>query len=384
MKRLVLVGGGHAHVEVLRRFGHTPVPDVDITLISPGRNTVYSAMLPGLVAGHYGWRACHIDLEVLSRFAGAHFLRDIAVGIDLDRKVVRCADSVELPYDVVSLDVGSAPDVHSISNAGRVALPRKPVDRFLAGWDGVVQSAGERDLGIAIIGADVEGVELCLAMQYRLAQRAPHRQVRFTLLALDDDILSGQNAGVRRRLQRILRERNVSVRARSRVAAVGEHELVLEDGDRVAADRAVWIAGQSAPRWLSDSGLRVDTAGLVLTDECLRCVGHAHVFAVGDAAATTGYAETTSGVRAVRQGPPLAENLRLVLRDQPPRTVEDHAATCQLIGTGDSYAIASWGALSAEGAWVWRWKDSIDRRFIARYRVANQTRPLLRSSEAPR
>src|SRR6185312_2528186 len=62
MKRLVLVGSGHAHVEVLRRSGHTPVPDVDITLISPGRNRVYSATLPGLVAGHYGWRACHIDL----------------------------------------------------------------------------------------------------------------------------------------------------------------------------------------------------------------------------------------------------------------------------------------------------------------------------------
>ena len=383
MKRLVLVGGGHAHVEVLRRFGHSPVPDVDITLISPGRNTAYSAMLPGLVAGHYGWRACHIDLEVLSRFAGARFLRDIAVGIDLERKVVRCADSVEVPYDVVSLDVGSAPDAHSIANAGRVALPRKPVDRFLAGWDGVVQSAGERDLSIAIIGADVESIELCLAMQYRLAQRAPHRRARFTLLA-HNEILTGQSAGVRRRLERILRERNVSVRTRSVVAAVGERELMLEDGDRVAADRAVWIAGQSAPRWLSDSGLRTDPAGFVLTDECLRCVSHEDVFAVGDVATMTGYTQPASYAQAVRQGPPLADNLRLVLRDQPPRTVEDHALALQLIGTGDNYGIASWGALSAEGGWVWRWKVSIDRRFIARYRVAGQTRPVLRSSAAQR
>jgi selenide,water dikinase len=383
MKRLVLVGGGHAHVEVLRRFGHSPVPDVDITLISPGRNTAYSAMLPGLVAGHYGWRACHIDLEVLSRFAGARFLRDIAVGIDLERKVVRCADSVEVPYDVVSLDVGSAPDARAISQAGRVALPRKPVDRFLSAWDGVVQLAGERDLSMAIIGADVEGIELCLAMQYRLAQRAPHGRARFTLLA-HDDILTGQSVGVRRRLERILRERNVSVRARSAVAAVGERELMLEDGDRVAADRAVWIAGQSAPRWLSDSGLRTDAAGFVLTDECLRCLSHADVFAVGDAASMTGYTAPPSGVRAVRQGPALAENLRLVLRDQPPRTVEHHAVALQLIGTGDNHAIASWGALSTEGAWVWRWKDSIDRRFIARYRVADRTLPVLRSSEARR
>jgi selenide,water dikinase len=382
MKRLVLVGGGHAHVEVLRRFGRAPVPDVEITLISPGRHTVYSGMLPGLVAGHYGWRACHMDLEVLSRFAGARFFRDIAVGLDLERNVVHCADSVEVPYDLVSLDVGSTPNTHPIGQSARLGLPVKPVDRFLAAWDGLISEAGERDLSIAIVGAGAGGIELCLAMQYRLAQRAPHRAARFTLLTLTDAILPDHGSGVRRRVERVLRARDVAVRTRSLVVGVEEHELLLDGGDRVPADQFVWVTGPAAPRWLGDSGLRTDTAGFVLTDDCLRSISHPQVFAAGDAATMASFARPKSGVYAVRQGPPLAENLRLVLRGQQPRVFEPQPTALQLISTGNRYAIASWGGLSAEGAWVWRWKDWIDRRFMARYRVADQPRPPLRTRRA--
>jgi selenide,water dikinase len=381
MKRLVLVGGGHAHVEVLRRFGRSPVPDVEITLISPGRHTVYSGMLPGLVAGHYGWRACHMDLEVLSRFASARFFRDIAVGLDLERKVVHCADSVEVPYDVVSLDVGSAPK-QLVGRSARLGLPVKPVDRFLAAWDGLISEAGERDLSIAIVGGGAGGVELCFAMQYRLAQRAPHRVARFTLLTLTDTLLPDHGKGVRRRVQRVLHARDVAVRTRSLVVDVDEHELLLDGGDRVPADQFVWVTGPAAPRWLGDSGLRTDSQRFVLTDDCLRSISHPDVFAAGDAATMASFARPKSGVYAVRQGPPLAENLRLVLRGQQPRVFEPQPTALQLISTGNRYAVASWGGLSAEGAWVWRWKDWIDRRFMARYRVADRPRPPLRARRA--
>jgi selenide, water dikinase len=372
VKRLVLVGGGHAHVEVLRRFGLRREPGVEITLINTSRHTVYSGMLPGLVAGHYGWRTCFIDLEVLARFAGARLLRDIAVGLDLERKLVRCADGAEIAYDIVSVDVGSVVNTPAVPQSDRHSIPLKPVQRFIFAWDGLVHEAGDREQNLVVVGAGAAGIELCLSMQYRLRQRVPHHRVKFTVVTLPADILPDHNAGVRRRMERVLGARSVAIRTGSGVVGMDDRNLVLEGGDAMPADHVVWATGPAAPRWLGDSGLRTDERGFMLIDDSLRSLSHPDVFAAGDIATMVHHPRPKSGVYAVRQGPPLAANLRSVLRGDTPRIFEPQSVALQLITTGDRNAIASWGPLHAEGRWIWRWKDRIDRRFMRRYAVAQR------------
>ena len=372
MKRLVLVGGGHAHVEVLRRFGLRREPGVEITLINTSRHTVYSGMLPGLVAGHYGWRACFIDLEVLARFAGARLLRDIAVGLDLQRRLVRCADAAEVPYDIASVDVGSVPNTPAIPQSDRHAMPVKPVQGFISAWDGLVHEAGDRELSLVVVGAGAAGIELCLSMQYRLQQRVPQNRMKFAVITFTAGILPDHNAGVRERMKRVLQARDVAIRTGSCVIGREGANLLVQGGEVVRADRVVWATGPAAPRWLSDSGLRTDDQGFVLVDDSLRALSHPDVFAAGDIATMVHHPRPKSGVYAVRQGPPLAANLRLALRGDMPRTFEPQSRALQLITTGDRNAIASWGPLHAEGGWVWRWKDRIDRRFMRRYAVGQR------------
>jgi selenide,water dikinase len=369
VKRLVLVGGGHAHVEVLRRFGLQRERDVDVTLINTSRHTVYAGMLPGLVAGHYGWRACFIDLEVLSRFAGAHLLRDIAIGLDLDRKLVRCADGAEIPYDVVSVDVGSAPNTPAVAQSDRHGLPVRPVQRFISAWDGLVHEAGERELNLVIVGAGAAAIELCLSMQHRVRQRIPHNRMKFGVITFTPDILPDHSAGVRGRMKRVLQARGVAIRSASGLLGMEGRNLVLEGGEAVPADHVIWATGPAAPRWLAESGLRADDRGFVLVDDRLRVLSHPNVFAVGEIATIAQHPRPKSGVYAVRQGPSLAANLRLALRGDTPRAFEPQSMVLQLITTGDRNAIASWGPLHAEGGWVWRWKDRIDRRFMRRYAI---------------
>jgi selenide,water dikinase len=145
--------------------------------------------------------------------------------------------------------------------------------------------------------------------------------------------------------------------------------LHFDDGRRLAADYLVWAATAAAPRWLADSGIAVDEGGFVAVDATLRSTSHERVFAAGDCAAIVSDPRPKSGVYAVRQGPPLAENLGRALRGAPLLRHEPQRSALSLISTGGRHAIASWNGIAIGGAWAWRWKDRIDRRFVATYRT---------------
>ena len=368
MKKLVLLGGGHAHVEVLRQFGQRQMNGVEITRISPDRHTPYSGMLPGLVAGHYSFGECHIDLEPLARYAGARFLQTSAGAIDPLRRTVTLADGVVLGYDVVSIDVGSTPPEHDIAGAPEHVIPVKPVKDFLDAWEVLIARirAGEVR-SIAMVGGGAAGVEMLLAMQHRVAQIQVLHAMRFVLVTDTPQLLANHARGVRATLSHSLARKNVEVRCATRIARVEAKTLIAESSERIAADAIFLATGAAAPHWLVASGLTINDKKFIKINKHLQSASHAEVFAAGDCATIEGKVYPKSGVYAVRQGPPLAENLRRYLLDEPLVEYTPQPRTLALISTGEQHAIASWSAFSFHGNWVWRWKDNIDRAFMAKY-----------------
>jgi selenide,water dikinase len=130
----------------------------------------------------------------------------------------------------------------------------------------------------------------------------------------------------------------------------------------------IWATGAAAARWLAACGLRVDAAGFVAVNEALQSTTHPDVFAAGDVATMMAHPRPKSGVFAVRQGPVLARNLVAAAAGAPLAAYAPQREALALITTGARHAVATRGAWSFAGAWVWRWKDRIDRRFMARYR----------------
>ena len=363
---LVLVGGGHAHVHVLKRFGMHPMAGVRLTLVARDVETPYSGMLPGYIAGHYRFDECHIDLMRLARFAGARLIHDEAIGLDRDRREVLCRAHPPIRYDVVSLDIGITPRHDGIPGAAEHTVPVKPIDRFAERWEKLLARAKTRDrLRLAVVGGGAGGVELALAARHRLATTmfAPPQ----ITLVTRDALLPSHNARVRAKFARILAERGITVVAGNAVTRVEKGWLILTDGAMVGFDEALWVTEAAAAPWLAETGLALDAGGFVETDEFLRSPSDAAIFAAGDVAAMRGHSRDKSGVYAVRAGPPLAENLRRALAGQPLRRAIPQRRALALIGTGDGRAVASRGSFVAEGASFWRLKQWIDRRWMRGY-----------------
>jgi selenide,water dikinase len=368
VKRVVLLGGGHSHIEVVRRCGAQPVPNAEITLVDAERFATYSGMLPGLIAGHYDFNDCHIDLARLAQRAGVRFVQSRARGIDTPRRQLELGDGGHLDYDLLSIDVGSTPPTAGIPGAADHAITVKPFAAFAQHWDRLIARARAGRLQkIVAVGGGAASVEVLLAMQYRLAQLTAAGPVEFALVTDARCVLPDHNAGTRAAIERLLSERGIALHLHVRVARVEPAAVVLSDAKRIAADAIIWATGAGAPTWLLDTGLAVDARGFIAIDEHLSSVSHADVFAAGDCATMAGHNYPKSGVYAVRQGPLLAENLHRALSGRPLANYRPQRLALSLISAGNRYAIASYGPFALAGAWVWRWKNHIDRKFVKQY-----------------
>lgn len=374
VKDLVLIGGGHSHVAVLKRFGMRPIPGVRITLITRDMHTPYSGMLPGLIAGHYTFDEAHIDLRPLTNFAGGRVIHGTVEGLDLDNKRIFCGPRPSVPFDVLSVNIGSRPRTTGVPGSAELAHPIKPIDEFLVGWDELVDRvvAHRGRYRIGVVGGGAGGVELTLAAQYRLrhaleAHGLVASHLEFHLLCGSDGIMPTHDPGVGARFRRVLQERGIRVYPGHRAAEVEPGRVHCENGASVDVDHVFWVTHASAPAWPGAAGLATSEEGFIRVNDCLQSLSHPFVFAAGDIADVVNHPRPKSGVFAVRQGPPLAANLRRALLGRRPRRFTPQTKFLGLISTGDQYAIASRGSWSMEGQWLWRLKDWIDRRFMAKY-----------------
>jgi len=370
---IVLVGGGHAHVAVLKSFGMNPEPGIRLTLISPDTLTPYSGMLPGYLAGHYTLEETHLDLRALARFAGARYLQARATGIDLAAGTVSCGERPPVGFDLMSIDVGSTPDQLGIAGADR-SIPVKPVDRFLTRWDEVERTviAAGGSHRLVVIGAGAGGIETALALDFRtrkaLAEAGKSADgFEVAVVAQSTEPLETHAAGTRRRMRRALDRAGIAFHGGHSVKAIEEDRIVCEPAIDLPYDSVVLVTPGAAAPWLANTGLALDERGFLRVQGTLQSITDPRVFGAGDTIAFEPRALPKSGVYAVREGPVLAASLRALASGGSPRAYHPQSRTLALISMGKKRAVLSYAALSVEGDWAWRFKDWIDRRWMTKY-----------------
>lgn len=374
MKRLLLVGAGHAHLEVLHRMGEVRDPTVEATLVSPYPWFTYSGMVPGFIAGHYEIDAVTLDLAPLCAAAGVTHVQTSIVGLDLAAREATCANGQVIAFDIVSLDVGVEPAVDGARGVARHAVVVRPLERLVKGWSDLLVRAREGQVGaVTIVGGGAAGVELALAMEYRLRQELGLASAHVRIVSDTPKLVPAFPQGARRRLARKFTRRNIGVHTGAAVTEVGPDYLRLEQGLEFATDAVFWATGGVAPAWLRDAGLATDERGFVLTDAMMRSVSHPDVFAAGDCQVSRDAPRARAGVYAVRAAPLLASNLAAALNGTALQPFVTSPRYLALVTTGSRSAIAVWNGFAVQGAWAWQWKDHIDRKFLARYRERRVT-----------
>ncbi len=364
MKRLILAGGGHAHLVTLDRLKVGRPPDLDIVLVTPTPWQYYSGMLPGWIAGKYTSEQCRIDIRPVAARAGVTVISKAVVGVDAAANQINLSDGTTLDYNFLSLDIGAEARNPWADGLGEKLISAKPLDRFQADWLKILNEAkGGAKTSLTVVGGGAAGVELALVCKTALVSAGVKH---------DMSLVIGQT-GLLHDHAPVVRERARSALLRAGIelfegrAHADDGSLLLTSGQRLMPDWVIAATGAYAPAWLRTSGLQLDDDGFIGTDSFLRSVSHPNVFATGDISSRTDIKLPRSGVHAVKAGPVLVHNLLAATTQGEMLPYLPRKHSLYIMASGKGIGIASWGGWAGEGKWVWRWKDFIDRRFMGQF-----------------
>ncbi len=369
--KLLLVGAGHAHLEVLRRAAEErEKPDgvaFDLTVVSPVPRQVYSGMVPGFLAGTYTLEEISVEVAPLVARAQGNLIEGSATGLDPERQVVRLRDGQEIPYDRVSFAIGSTTAGIDKQEIAAGAVPVKPLDRVIdlkTRIESLAREKPEKDRSAVVVGGGAAGYEVTLALHAALG-----REAQVHLIEKSPRLLAEYPERFRKKALAVLAEKKVETTTNESVRRVSPDHVVLASGQEIPSKLTVWLAGAVAWPLFRDAGLPLDERGFLLLDDSLRSIQDPKIFAAGDCGTLKNYPKTPkAGVYAVRQAPILWESLHAALAGEEPPKYRPQTGFLSILNLGDGRALMHWKGLVVEGGLVFRLKDWIDRGFLAKYR----------------
>ncbi len=363
----------------LARADEWTAAGIDVTLVDPQRHLYYSGMVPEYLGGVYEEDEMRIDLARMARAAGATYVQARARAIDPTDRTVETASEGAIPYDVLSVDVGSAnPAVPT------PAIATKPIARIRALAAQVQNTIDDpgAELRLIVVGGGAAGVEVALNVTGRFAGAGRRGDLDLTIIEQNDRLLPGFPEGMRTHVAGRLRRRGATVQTSTTVTAVeaaGDEERIVrtDTAPDATADAVLWATGTVGPPLLRDSPLPTDDRGFLHTTRSLQVEAHPRIFAAGDCAALDGLDLAKVGVHAVKQGPTLRSNLdrtlgalvdgRAVPRPTDLKTFRAYPLTPLILSTGTPDGLWTAGPLWAAHPWLLRLKHWVDRRWIRPY-----------------
>ena len=365
-KNILLLGGGHSHVILLKHLSRLDSSKITVTLISESENLTYSGLIPAYMAGKVATSSLQFNLKNICRRYGFQFVESSVEKILKHKNQVVTADGKIWNYDICSVNLGiKAQKLYTAESSIDNVIYLKPIAGLIKKWDQcAAKLAASESQKIVIVGGGAAAFEVATACRLRF----PNPKTEVKIISGLHRILQNYSNSTRHLAIRSLEKNNILIMNGQKVDSVEKQNLTLSGGDKVTWDTLL-VATTAAPLELfKNSNLPVDHLGFVTVDQRLLVTGHENLFAVGDCSTFVASPLPKAGVFAVRQAPVLFKNiLELVSDKKASHKYTPQSKFLSLLLSGKKTAIASYGQIAVSGWWVYKLKYYIDQKFMTKF-----------------
>lgn len=368
-KRLVFVGGGHAHLAVLSCLKHYVDRSHEVKVIEPSPYLYYSGMGPGMLSGIYRPDEVHFHIKKMTEDRGGTFVEDKVTRIDPSRRLLFLGSGHTIGYDVVSFNTGSDVPMGPYARQDENVFTVKPIENLLKARKLILQRMAEGTLRLVVLGGGPAGVEI--ASNLRSLIRESGGTAKITLVA-GTNVLSALPEKARSLAMDSLSRRGIEAIEGAHATSLERGRVTLEGGRTLPSDLAIVATGVRPSSLFLTSGLPTERDGGLLVNVYLQCLHYPEIFGGGDCISFADRFLAKIGVYAVRQNPVLYHNLMATLEGPPLRPFHPGRSYLQILNMGDGKGILWKNGLIWNGRLAFMLKDFIDRRFMKKFQVSGE------------
>lgn len=353
-KRILIAGGGHASLPIIKMGKHWKRKGYSVSLISSEPYLVYSGGLPQHMGGFYSFDEISINLKSLCENYGTEFICGTVTAVHSGQCRIETASGAGYDYDILLINVGVKTAVkHREENV----YPVKPMSRLLPLLKKLKNGEAER---LLIAGGGAAGIEIALNISHPNSAI----QTELTLVEYQSAILPDFPKKAAHIALEALQKRGVRIKTGTSYDTQNAAEF-----DAVIDATGNYPASQSLVH-----DLKTGHDNRILTHASLLAQGTKNVFAAGDTADVDGKNYAPVGVHAVKQGPLLRKNINQLLKGQSLSSYKPYPVNPLILSNGNDDAIFTADGFCSRGKWASVLKFVLDINWLEKYKRPKKNR----------
>ncbi|MEC9492145.1 NAD(P)/FAD-dependent oxidoreductase [Flexistipes sp.] len=361
-KKLVLVGGGHTHMMTLQNLDWFTDRGHEVTVIGQSRYHYYSGMGPGMLGRDYSPEDVRFDTRKTVESKGSIFLESKASDIDPESKHVILENGEKVPYDVLSLNVGSHMDTGIVRENNKNLFTVKPIENLHQAGLIIEKLALEQQVRVAVVGGGPSAAEISGNIA-SLGQKFCKNQVDVTVFA-GNNFIKKFPENVKKRVVKLLERKGVKIDRSGYVDFIEDNWIVLDSGSSTKAEVIFLATGVRPPEMIQRAGIPIGSEGGMAVNRYLQSEKYPEIFGGGDCIYFSEHPIDKVGVYAVRENPILYHNLQIAINGGKFQSFTPQESYLLILNLGGKIGVFQKGMIAFSGKLAFLIKDYIDRKFI--------------------